>query len=114
MTNADRTERMRALSKLALGILRRCGERCTLDRADGRFRAYDVSHNEFSLSFRRRVDDADRLATLVVKFEGEMVLAASWTVDGFVRRTLKPGAWEDLLRRYDRIPALAGCFKATA
>ena len=32
----------------------------------------------------------DRPATLVVKFEGEQILAASWTVDGFTRRSYRP------------------------
>jgi hypothetical protein len=32
VNNAERTERMRSLSRLALGIVRRCGERGVIDR----------------------------------------------------------------------------------
>jgi hypothetical protein len=90
-------------------ILQRNSAGYYLDLADGgRVRAWDVQHNALSLSFRRRVDDPDRLATLTVRYDGEQVLVASWTIDGFSRRSFKPGPWKNSLRRYDRIPALAG------
>jgi hypothetical protein len=37
MTNAARTERIKALSKVALGIVRRCGDRCCIDHDGGRY-----------------------------------------------------------------------------
>ena len=108
-TKEHRAERIKAISKLALGILRRCGDRCNLTLADGsRVREWDFRHNELSLSFRRRVDVDDRPATLVVKYDGEKVLTASWTIDGFTRRSYSPGRWENVLRRCDLAPALAG------
>jgi hypothetical protein len=58
----------------------------------------------FSLSFRRRIDVDNRPATLIVKYEGERVLIAQWTIDGFTRRSYSPGRWEGLLSRCDRLP----------
>jgi hypothetical protein len=56
---------------------------------------------------RRVVDDVDRRAMIDVKFDGQKVLSAEWTNEGFVRTSFKPGPWEDALRRCDRMPALA-------
>jgi len=44
---------------------------------------------------------------LTIKFDDEQVLIASWTVDGFTRRSYTPGEWENALRRFDRSLALA-------
>jgi hypothetical protein len=99
MTKEDRAERIRSLVEIAISILRRT-QYCNLTLTDGsRVRAWDFSHNELSLSFRRRVDIDDRPATLVVKYDGEKVLIASWTADGFTRRSYRPGEWEGALRR---------------
>jgi hypothetical protein len=107
MNSADRNERIRSLAKVALGILRRT-DRCNLTLADGsRVRAWDFRHNDLVLSFRRRVDGDARSATLVVKYDGEKVLIASWTVDGWTRRSYVAGRWEDVLCRCERMPALA-------
>jgi hypothetical protein len=108
MNNADRSERIRALAKVALSILRRT-DRYNLDlAAGGRARAWDFRHNELSLSLRRRFDADDRPATLIVKYDGEKVLVAQWTVNGWSRRSIKPGAWESVLRQCERMPAMAG------
>ncbi|KGT73890.1 hypothetical protein MA20_40960 [Bradyrhizobium japonicum] len=107
MNNAARAERIRSLVEVAIGILRRT-QHCNLTLTDGsRVRAWDFCHNELSLSFRRRVDTDDRPTTLVVKYDGEKVLIASWTADGFTRRSYRPGEWEAALRRCGRMPALA-------
>ncbi|MVT69989.1 hypothetical protein GPL21_33435 [Bradyrhizobium pachyrhizi] len=94
--------------RIAFGILRRNAAGVYLDLPDvGRVRALDFRFNELAISLRRRVDDDARETTLTVKFDGEKVLAATWTVDGFSKRSFKPGEWEAQLRRYDRLPALA-------
>ncbi|MCK1493475.1 hypothetical protein IVB14_24380 [Bradyrhizobium sp. 180] len=103
----DRTERIKALSKLALGIVRRCGERCCIERAGGRHRVSEVRHNEFRLTLTQSLDDEDRTSALDVRFDGKTVLHIEWTAEKVLRTSYRPGAWEDLLRRYDRIPALA-------
>lgn len=113
MTNVDRTERMKALSKLALGVVRRCGERGNVDRAGGRCRLSEVRHNEFRLTYSR-YDDHDRTSTLDVRFDGKTVLHVEWTAEKVLRTSYRPGAWETMLLRYDRTPALAGRVEATA
>jgi ribosomal protein L25 (general stress protein Ctc) len=109
MNNADRAERIKTLVKFAAGVLRRNGEAANLVYSDGsRVRAWDYRHNALSLAYRVRVDVADRPATLIVKYDGKKVLIASWTTDGWSRRSYAPGPWENVLRRYDRMPATAG------
>lgn len=106
MTTAERTERIKALAKCALGILRRT-DRYNLTLADGsRYRGWDFRHNDLTLIFRRRMDIDDRPATLIVKHDGERVLIVQWTTGGFTRRSYSPGRWEDALRRCERVPAL--------
>lgn len=112
MKDNDRTGRMRALSKLALGILRRCGERCCIDRADGRCRLSEVRYNEFRLTLSRSMDNEDRTSTLDVRFLGKIVLHVEWTPDAVTRTSYRPGDWEAMLLRYDRTPALAGSARA--
>lgn len=114
MTSADRTERMKALSKLALGIVRRCGERFCINRAGGRWRLSEVRHNEFRLTLSRSVNDQDRTSALDVRFNGKTVLHVEWTAEEVLRTSYKPGDWETKLLRYDRTPALAGSVQATA
>jgi hypothetical protein len=104
----DRSERIAALVKVALSILRRT-DRYNLTLADGsRYRGWDFRHNDLSLTFRRRIDADDRPATLIVKYDGDRVLIAQWTTDSFTRRAYKPGNWENVLRRCDRMPTSAG------
>ena len=105
---ADRNERIKWLTKIAIAVLRQRGDGGYFDHEGGRVRAVDFRHNELSLTFSRRLDDVDRPATLVVKYDGEKVLVASWTVDGFTRRSYSPGQWENVLRRCDRMPAPEG------
>lgn len=107
MPRSDRTERLKALSKLALGIIRRCGERWNVDRAGSRCRVSEVCHNEFRLR-HSRCDDQDRTSTLDVRFDGKTVLLIQWTTEAVTRTSYRPGAWEAMLLRYDRVPALAG------
>ncbi|MCK1456684.1 hypothetical protein IVB36_38845 [Bradyrhizobium sp. 35] len=107
MSNAARTERIKALSTLALAILRRCGERCNIDRAGRSCRLSEVVYNEFRLT-RSRCDDEDQTSTLDVRFLGKVVLHVEWTIDMVLKTSYRPGEWEALLRRYERIPALAG------
>jgi len=107
MTSAERAERIRSLAQVAISVLRQYDRGSNLDLPEGRVRAADCHFGKFRISFRRRVDVADRPATLTVKFEGEQVLIASWTVDGFTRRSYWPGEWENSLRRFDRTLALA-------
>ncbi|MDA9510929.1 hypothetical protein XI09_41000 [Bradyrhizobium sp. CCBAU 11386] len=108
----DRTERIKALSKLALGIVRRCGERCCVDRADGRYRLSEVRHNEFKLTLSKPIDNGDRTSTLDVRYDGKSVLHVEWTTEKVWRTSYQPGSWEALLLRYDRAPVLAGRLKA--
>lgn len=104
MTAADRAKRVKAIVTVALNILRRT-DRYNLAMADGsRYRGWDYRHNDLVLTFRRRTDVDDRPATLIVKHDGERVLIAQWTAGGFTRRTYKPGSWETILRRCDRMP----------
>jgi len=99
---------MRAISRLALGILRRCGDRGMIDRAGVRYRLSEVRHNEFRLTLLRPIGDPDLSSILDVKFEGAVVLHVEWTPEAVVRTSYKPGEWEAKLVRYDRMPALAG------
>ncbi|HEX7881832.1 MAG TPA: hypothetical protein VF499_03745 [Afipia sp.] len=109
MNAIERTERIKALVKIAVAILRRNDTGGYLILPDvGRVRAYDFRFNELTLSLRRRVDDDARETTLTAKFDGEKVLGATWTVDGFTKRSFKPGDWEQVLRRYSRLPVLRG------
>jgi hypothetical protein len=104
----DRAERIKTLSKLTLGIVRRCGERCCIDRAGGRYRLLEVRHNEFRLTLARPIGNGDRTSTLDVRFLGKAVLHIEWTAEIVLRTAYRPGAWEAILLRYDRAPALAG------
>lgn len=106
--NNDRADRIRALAKVAVAILRRSGEVGVVDVAGGRARVYDVQQNEMKLSLRRHIDDPDHTTRLEIKFDGARVLVAEWDDDGFVKRSYTPGPWERVLRRYERVPALAG------
>jgi hypothetical protein len=108
MNSAERAERIRSLAQVAISVLRRHDRGGYLDLPDGRVRALDCHTGRFRISFRRRIDVDGRPTTLRVKFEGEQVLAASWTDAGITRRSYAPGQWEDLLRRYDRTLAAAG------
>lgn len=112
MANTDRTERMKALSKLALGIIRRCGERGNIDRAGRLCRLSEVRYNEFRLTMSRTIDDKDGTSTLDVRFDGKTVLHVEWTAARVLRTAYRGGAWEEMLRRYDRTPALAGRVEA--
>ncbi|RXG95264.1 hypothetical protein [Bradyrhizobium zhanjiangense] len=103
----DRTDRMKALSKLVLGIVRRCSDRCNVDRAGGRCRLSEVRHNEFRLTYSR-CDDDDQTSTLGVRFDGKTFLHVEWTAEKVLRTSYRPGDWEALLLRYDRAPVLAG------
>ncbi|MCA6104418.1 MULTISPECIES: hypothetical protein [Bradyrhizobium] len=92
MNTVERIERIKALVRIAVDILRRNGDGGYLVLSEsGRVRALDFQFNELLLSLRRRVDDDARETTLIVKFDGEKVLGASWTVDGFTKRSLRPG-----------------------
>jgi hypothetical protein len=108
MKKAERTERMRALSRLALGILRRCGDRAIIDRDGVSYRSSQVRHNEFKLTLSRPIGDADRASKLTVRFDGATVLQVEWTSDAVERTSYRPGKWEATLSRYDRAPVLAG------
>ena len=72
-----------------------------------RVQDYDFRHNALALSFRRRVDLEERPSKLIVKYEGEKVMVASWTIDGWTRRSYLPGVWENVLRRCERMTAPA-------
>lgn len=113
MSKAARTDRMKTLSNLALGILRRCGERYCIDRADARYRLSEVRYNEFRLTLSRSMDNEDRTSTLDVRFLGKIVLHVEWTPSAVTRTSYRPGDWEAMLLRYDRTPALAGRVKAS-
>lgn len=112
MNKADRTERLRALSQLALGIIRRCGQHCCVNRTDGRWRISEVRYNGFKLARSRLIDDEYRTSKLDVRYLGKIVLHVEWTTDAVARTSYRPGSWEALLLRYDRTPALAGRVEA--
>src|SRR3954471_24389942 len=107
MNKADRTDRIRALSKLALGIVRRCGDRCTVDRASGRYRLSEVRYNEFRMTLSVPIGDNNRASTLDVRFAGKNVLLVEWMPEAVTRTSYSPGPWELALMKYDRTPALA-------
>lgn len=74
---------------------------------NGRFRAYDDAHNDIVVSYRRSIDDSVP-STLVVRFLGIKVFAIEWINGGsLIKLSFKPGEWEALLIRYDRLPYLA-------
>jgi hypothetical protein len=108
VTNADRSERIKALAKVALAILRRNAAGFIVETPGGRARVYDLRHNEMALSVRRVIDDPAQTMQIEIKFDGDRVLFAEWNEDGFTKRSYKPGPWEGVMRRYERIPALAG------
>ena len=71
MKNAERSERVTALAKIAPSILR-WTDRYNFTLADGsRYRGWDFRHNDLVLTFRRRMDVDDRQATLIVQHDGE-------------------------------------------
>lgn len=105
---ADRTERIKASAKVAVAILRRNATGFIVEAPGGRARVYDLRYNEMTLSLRRQVDDPAHTTQLEIRFDGDRVLFAEWNDDGFTKRSLRPGDWERVLRRYDRIPALSG------
>ncbi|MET4233370.1 hypothetical protein QA633_43660 [Bradyrhizobium barranii] len=107
MSKAARTDRMKTLSNLALGILRRCGERYNIDRAGGRCQLSEVRFNEFKLRLSRSLNH-ERTSTLDVRFLGKIVLRVEWTPEAVTRTSYRPGSWEAMLLRYDRTPMLAG------
>ena len=109
MTKADRIDRIKALSKIALGIIRRRGERCTVDRADGRYRLLEIRHNEFRLTLSKPIGDDGRTSTLDVRFDGKTVLCVEWLPEAVARTSYRPGPWEAMLARYDQAPMFAGC-----
>lgn len=113
MTNADRTDRIKALGKLALGIIGRCGSHANIDRTGARCRLSEVVHNEFRLT-RSQCDDEERTSTLDVRFVGKVVLHVEWTPEVVILTSYRPGAWEALLFRYDRTPALGRGTAASA
>lgn len=107
--NADRAERIKSLAKVAMAILRRNAAGFIIQTpGGGRTRVYDVQHNEMKLSLRRMIDGPNQPTQIEIKFGGDRVLFAEWTEYGFSKRSYKPGPWESVLHRYDRIPALAG------
>lgn len=108
MKGADRTKQIKLLVKVAAAILRRNAAGFIVEGPDGRARFYDLRHNEMTLSLRRRVDDPAHTIQLEIRFDGARALFAEWNDDGFVKRSLTPGRSESVLRRYERIPALAG------
>lgn len=109
MNNVDRNDRIKALAKVAIAILRRNAAGLLINQpGGGRARVYDVQYNEMKLSLRRQIDDPDQTTQIEMRFDGDRVLFAEWNVDGFVKRSYTPGPWERMLHRYERIPALAG------
>jgi hypothetical protein len=113
MTKAERTERMPALSRLALGLVRRCGERGGIDRDGARYRLSEVRHNEFRITFLRPIGDDNRASTLDVRFDGKTVLCVEWLPEAVQRTSYRAGRWEAMLARYDRAPVFAGKIEVT-
>lgn len=108
MNSAQCSERIKSLAKVAIAILRRNAAGFIINPpGGGRARVYDVQHNEMRLSLRRTIDDPEHTTQIEIRFDGDRVLFAEWTDDGFVKRSYTPGQWEGMLRRYERIPALA-------
>jgi hypothetical protein len=98
--SADRTERIKTLVRVALNIIRANATRHRLDLAEGPVHAWDIERGELSLSYRRPID-ADHLPSkLIVKFRGERVLFAKWTIYGWTKRSYSAGVWEHALRRF--------------
>lgn len=104
MNKVDRIERIGTLVKIALDILKRNDRGCYLHLQAGRARARDLRDRGLALSHRHFVDDPDGRAILAIKNDGQVVLRAEWTHDGFNRTSFKPGDWEDALLRWDRAP----------
>jgi hypothetical protein len=99
---------MRALSRLALGILRRRGQGGVVDREGARYRISEARYNEFRLTLFRPAGDQDQASTLDVRFEGKIVLRVEWLPEAVIATSYRPGDWEATLRRYDQVPALGG------
>lgn len=112
MYQADRSERIKALAKVALAIFRRNAAGFIIQALEGRARVYEFRYNDMVLSLRRQIDNPAHTRKLEIRFHGERVLFAKWTDDGFTKRSYRTGDWEARLRRYERIPALAGRVKA--
>lgn len=112
MYQADRSERIKALAKVALAILRRNAAGFIIQALEGRARVYEFRYNDMVLSLRRQIDNPAHTRKLEIRFHGERVLFAKCTDDGFTKRSYRTGDWEARLRRYERIPALAGRVKA--
>ncbi|MCK1502836.1 hypothetical protein [Bradyrhizobium sp. 188] len=111
MYQADRSERIKALVKVALAIL---PERCRLHYPSARrpARVYDFRYNHMALSLRRQIDNPAHTRKLEIWFQGERMLFAEWTDDGFTKRSYRSGVGKRGYVGTNRVPALAGRVKA--
>jgi len=110
MTKFDRRARIKYLSGIAMGIVRRCGDPCWIDRGGARSKILSVRYNEMRIELSHSI--ADDVRTLTVRFDGKTVLLVEWTPEAVTRTSYRLGAWEAALLRYDRTPALTGRIKA--
>jgi len=104
-----RRQRVKRLSKLALGILRRNDPvGGFIDLPEGRAFVRQFQFNEFRFSSLQWLDASDARSELAIRFLGKKVLIIEWTVSGVISVSYKAGDWERDLEQYDRSPALAG------
>jgi hypothetical protein len=107
MNRSERLDRIKVLGRIALGLARRNDRGYNVDLPAGHFRAYDVAHNEISVTHRRSVDD-NVPSTLVIRYLSKKVFEIEWINGGsLIKTSFKPGAWEALLVRYSRLPIFA-------
>ena len=102
MNKAERTERLRQLSRIALGLARRNDRGYIIELPRGRFRHWDFRHNEIAVAYLKSLDP-DVPSELTIRYLRAKVLHVEWTADDVEKTSFKPGDWEERLRHYDRI-----------
>ena len=93
MTKSERTARIKAISAVAMALIRQHGDRGNVDLAAGRARSSEWRHDGYRLPPLRYADGAAP-SLLEVFHEGAKVMIVEWTAEKVVRTSFKPGGWE--------------------
>ena len=103
MDRQERRVRIKAISAVAMNLLRRHGDRGNVDLAAGRARPSEWRHDGLRIAGLRYFDGAAP-SLLKVFHNGAKVLIVEWTADKVVRTSFKPSEWERELAHLVRLP----------
>ncbi|MCK1556087.1 hypothetical protein IVB06_06970 [Bradyrhizobium sp. 171] len=90
MYQADRSERVKLWRRSLYRSFRNAAG-FIIQALDGRARVYDFRYNDMALSLRRQIDNPAHTRKLEIRFQGERMLFAEWTDDGFTKRSYRSG-----------------------